>query len=379
MATDTKNYAGKLGVPKLLIYPKGADYKNSQDQREYYVFYPSSVQLNTSRETQASTLTGDIPDVGVLFPEMGSRVQFIAEDGVCVFSGNLFKADCDRYGKISFTAYDMLRYLRGDYSGNVSYWEVSKVVESVLKRYAIPIGRIDSTNVKLYRHLIKAKCCLDVISEMIDFAEAQSVRSKEAMTAIANGAGDIFVLIHDPYEGVCFVRAGDVYDLVMKPHNQTSTLIGENCLATDFNLSVSIDELFNSVTVYRPGDDYAALTPAVAEDEESINKYGVLRYFEETSDPGSASREMLQRRADLILAWKNKVQRDFSVSAIGVPGIRAGMFINISFTSYEHLLGKLSRTQRAFVSECSHTWENGTHTMDLKLRVATNELPKDNA
>lgn len=360
--------------PRLLIYPKGADYKTSQEMKDYYVYYPQQITLSTTRECTPSSLTGNIPDVGGLFPEMGSRVMFMAEDGACVFSGNLFKSEVDRWGNVSFTAYDRLRYLRGDYTGNCYGWTVSNVVKDVLNTYAMPCY-VEDVNIKVLKEIFKAQAGLDVISRMIDFAEVQSAKIKEAMKEADKGNGDIFVFFDDPYKGICFMKAENVFDLVMQKHENKDVLIGENNLATEFTLSVSIDDLFNSVKIYRQADDYGGYIATLCEDEESIDKFGPLRYYEQVDDPNTANKQQVELRAKLLLAMKNHVMRGFRMTALGVPGIRAGMFINISFPSYEKILGTISKTQRAFVSECSHTWENDTHTMDLTLNVATFELP----
>lgn len=363
--------------PTLLIYPSGAAYRSSQSQKDFYLYHPSNIQLSTSRECQASTLSGTIPDVGNLFPKMGSRVQLLAEDGVCVFSGNIFKADVNRDGEVSFTAYDQLRYLRGEYSGNASFREISTIITDMLDLYSIPKGKIETTDVKTRRYYIKCAACLDEMTKLIEFAEVNSARTREAMASISGGGGTIFVLFHDPYEGVCFMRAENVYQMVMKRHKQSETTIGEGCLATDFSLSVSIDDMFNQIVLYRSSDEYNYRLAASATNSKSVDAFGPLRYFESVDDAACRTKQTLQQRADLMLKWKNHIARSFSVSAIGVPGIRAGMFINVSFPSYERILGPLSRTQRAFVSDCTHTWESGTHTMDLTLNVATAELPEE--
>ena len=359
-----------IGKTTLLIYPRGADYKYNQDQRDYYVYHPQSVSLSTSRECQASTLTGSIPHVAELFPEMGSRVQFIAEDGQCVFVGNLFKTDVDRWGTVSFTAYDYLRYLRGDISGRFSGWEVSSVVKHILDYYALPVGRIDTSGVKLWRKLVKAECCLDVIQSMLEYAEVQSVRTKAAMSAISAGGGEIWVFFHDPKTGLCFMRADDMYPYVMS----SETLIGEQSLATDMSYSLSIDDdTFNSIKLFRPGDEYGGTNGVVVEDENTINQWGPLRYFEQVSDAACANKAQLEQKARLMLAWKNRPTRRLNVNAIGVPGLRAGMFINVSFPSYERILGKTARTQRMIISECTHTWESDVHTMDLSFQTLAQE------
>lgn len=366
-----------MAEPKLLIMPNGANYSAADKTGEHYVYYPSQVQLTTSRECQASSLTGSIPDVGHLFPRMGSRVQFLAEDGVCVFSGNIFKADVNRDGEVSFTAYDQLRYLRGEYSGNASFKEISDIITAMLDLYAIPKGTIEKTGVKTRRYYIKCAACLDEATKLIEFAEVNSTRTREAMASVTGGGGTIWVLFHDPYEGVCFMKAENVYDLVMSRHKRESVLIGECSMATDFSLSVSIDDLFNQIVLYRTSDEFNYRLSASATNAKSVDAFGPLRYFESVDDAACRSQKMLQERADLMLKWKNHIARSFTVSAIGIPGIRAGMFINVAFPSYERILGPLSRTQRAFVSECSHTWESGTHTMDLTLNVATAELPEE--
>ena len=72
-------------------------------------------EISTNRMDSPGKMTFEgVEDSGIALPE-GSAVTF-TDDGVVVFKGYVFTAKRDRYGNVSYTAYDQLRYLKAKQS-----------------------------------------------------------------------------------------------------------------------------------------------------------------------------------------------------------------------------------------------------------------------
>ena len=78
----------------------------------------TNAEWSTQRFDAPGKLTfSGVEDTGIALPE-GTAVTF-TDDG-STFKGYIFTAERDRYGNVSYTAYDQLRYLKA----NASYsWE----------------------------------------------------------------------------------------------------------------------------------------------------------------------------------------------------------------------------------------------------------------
>ena len=133
-------YSGSMyRETRLTIKPIDHTYGGAQlDENEAYVYRTTSLSLSTEARVSAAQLTGEIPVTNGMLPEVGSMCILDAtnENGefVRVFVGFIFSYSVDRWGVVSFTAFDALRYLQNPASGK---WvgnkvDISQIVKDVV-------------------------------------------------------------------------------------------------------------------------------------------------------------------------------------------------------------------------------------------------------
>lgn len=94
------------------------------------------------------------------------------------------------------------------------------------------------------------------------------------------------------------------------------------------------------------------------QDQENINKWGVLQHYESISDVTFAV-----DRVRNLLAVKNQVYRHLQISgAWGDVSVKAGY--NVPIVMH---LGDMQISQFMLVEEVTHKWDEGVYTMDLTL------------
>ena len=314
---------------------------------EVYLYNPSTLSLATERLGAPATLTGEIPDTTGAPPQMGSTVR-LRVDGKLVFYGYLFSATLDRWGVLQFTAYDQLRYLKG----NISWYQRGMTIEDLIgvikKIYPVKFGRIDATGYKARERMIQNECALDALQEMIDLA---TVYTKKAW------------VLYDDCGEICLRNCADlVADLV----------IGENSLATEYSLATDIDsDTFNYIALHRPLSGGGVMGNKFAKDEQTEKQWGRLVYWEEVDENMNSSR--MQIKADNLLKLKYRPPRSLSISCLGVVGIRAGMMATIDFPS----LPSISKKQQVILDTVSHTFEQSIHTMEITTRTFWDNSPSE--
>lgn len=312
---------------------------------EWYKFAPSSLSLKTERMGTPATLTGEIPDFGSIAPDMGATVR-LTVDGVVIFYGRLFACTVDRWGVLQFTAYDLLRYLKGNFSWYERGLTVEKLIQIVAKTYDIPLGDIAKTGYTALCRTIQDECALDAIQAMIDLA---TVKTKK-----------IWVLFDDCGK-LCLRAAEDM---------TSDVIIGTGSLATDYSLSIDIDtDTYNYILIHRPLTGASVQGNKTAKDIESERKWGRLIYYEEADEKMSSER--MQEKADNLLKIKNRPTRALSIDCFGVVGIRAGMMVTINFPD----LPSVSKKQIVVLDSVEHTFEDGIHMMHLETRTLWENSP----
>lgn len=104
--------------------------------------------------------------------------------------------------------------------------------------------------------------------------------------------------------------------------------------------------------------DSGEQTVFLDQDQENINKWGVLQHYESINDTTFAA-----DRVQNLLAAKNQVYRHLKISgAWGDISVRAGYNVPVVMD-----LGDMQVSQFMLVEEVTHKWDNGMHTMDLTL------------
>ena len=306
-----------------------------------YRHYPTNLTLKTERSGSPATLSGELADITEHIPMLGATVR-LKVDGQMIFYGHVFQTSIDKFGVMSFTAYDMLRYLKNTFS---NYYPRTYTLRDVITDVAIAnnlsVGKLADAPTQGRSLLIDNESAFDVISRLVDVA---TILSGRILVFYANGQ-----------------------DLTLSYADEmiSDVLIGDNSLATEYTLSTTIDEdTYNQIFLYRESEYSGCRHYATKSDEVNTQKWGVLRLTEGVDDV--MSNEQLEDRAAKMLQMKNRALKAMSITALGVVGLRAGMMINIHFPS---ITDEISRKQTVILDSVKHNFEDGNHTMTLEVHT----------
>lgn len=311
---------------------------------EIYSYKPSTLSLKQERTCSCATIDGTIPDVTGKVIKMGATCRCYA-DGQLIFYGYVFAATIDRWGVMTFTAHDCLRYLRNTYSYYYPRgYKPKDVITDICKAFNVKIGYIEDIPAVGWPLLCDNESGLDIISKLVDTA---IVLTKRIIVLYADG------------DEVCLRYADDI---------QRDEVVGDNSLATDYSLSISIDDdTYNQIFLYREstasGGRHFVTAPKSGK-SPNVKRWGVLRYTEAVED-GMTDAQM-QDKADKLLEMKNREFKTMSISALGIVGLRAGQMITIDFQT---LSDPVSKRQMVCVDSVTHNFEDSTHTMELEVRT----------
>lgn len=313
-----------------------------------YWYAASNITLRTERTCTPATLNAEIPDVSGHVPKMGAQVR-LKVDGRLMFYGRVFSTSIDRWGVLSFTAYDNLRYLKNTFSNYYEWnYDPKQVITDIAKAYNLKLGKIaDIPNVG-QQLMIDNESCFDVISRIVDTA---CVMTKKILVFYDN-FGELTLSYADE-------MISDVY-------------IGDDSLATEYTLSTDIDnDTYNEIALYRESSSAGGRAFVNAQDTSTTNAWGALRLTESVDDIMDTAK--MQDKANKMLEMKNRPFKSMNISALGVPGLRAGMMITINFPSLED---DISKRQMVILDAVEHKFEDCTHTMELETRTFWRDTPQ---
>lgn len=306
-----------------------------------YRHYPSQLTLHSERTCTPTILRGTVPDVTGNMPQMGATVR-LRVDGQAVFYGRLFAVEIDRWGVMSFTAYDSLRYLKNSFSNYYAgSYTVQQVIRDIAKANNLEVGKLADVPA-VGRHLtIDNESGFDAISRVVDTSIVLNNR---------------ILVFYDNLGKLTLSWADEM---------TTDILIGDDSLATEYTFSCDIDEdTYNIVSFYHESSSAGGRAYVDAYDSDTQTVWGTLRMVESQDD--ILSEAQMQDRANKTLGMKNRPLKKMSITALGVVGLRAGMMISIHFPSVPD---SISKRQTVIVDSVEHTFEDSTHTMQLEVRT----------
>ncbi len=305
---------------------------------------PQSITHTTERTGAPGTLKFTINKGGTLSFVEGDEVRF-AVDGQLQFYGWVFTKVKDRWGVIEVTCYDRIRYFKA----NASYAFYGRTVGDMIKEIAddlqISTSAIADTGYRLPSFIQEDKSCLDIIS----LAVQQTLLN----------TGEIYVF-YDDGTGVALQKAGDM----IAPY-----IIGDKSLLLDYQYKTDIDEqTYNSIKLARPNQNTGRADVFVAESSENIEKWGLLRLYQQIEEDMKDAQARAQAAASL--AFYNRRMRTLTMDCLGVP-LRAGQMLLVKIPD----LGDISMNQYALVEQVTHTYQYSDamkdydHEMSLELRA----------
>lgn len=355
-----------------------------------YVYYPSSLTLSTEARVSAAQLTGELPVVGGLIPEPGSMcILEVSHDGgefVRVFVGFIFTYDVDRWGVVSFTAYDAIRYLQNPVSGK---WvgkdgvDVSDIVRDVVRSCGLKgmadTMQLEKVGVKPIRLLKVAEKGIDVIDEVLEWAQLKSTATENGVTTrggtkyAATKPANRWVLI-DNCGTLLLCTAKELTEKVLGL--KEPPIIGSGAGIIDFKMNVSIDNSANQVWLLRASE--TGMSGWKGEDPENVKRWGPVTYYEKIENAYCRNDEQMILRTAIMLCTKDCETRSIDISALGIIGLRAGMLVRIDIPWLDtNYFGEISKSKLVYLDSVSHTFNEGEHTMTMKCEALPGDVDLD--
>lgn len=269
--------------------------------------------------------------VGDITIDVGDAVRF-SVDGQLQFYGWVFNVSKNRWKETEITCYDRLRYLKA--SASYAFYDQSAgdIITQIAGDMQLTTGQIEDTGFAIPSLVEEEQTCLDIIGSAVQ------------QTLLNTGRVYIF---YDDGDGLALREAANMV---------SNIVLGEKSLLTEYTDETEIDsQTYNSVKLSRPNEDTGRSDVFIAQDSSTISQWGFLQLYQ-TVD-GDVNDAQVKAQAEATLSYYNRPMRNFSLSALGVPGLRAGMMIYVNLPDIQ---------QFVLLEKVSHTWENDTHTMEIE-------------
>ncbi len=294
-----------------------------------------SVTWKTERTGAPGSLQFSIVKAGDLSFVEGDVVRF-SVDGQLQFYGWVFTKSKNRWGEIDVTCYDRLRYLKANAAYNFKNQTAGDMIRQIAADFQLETSDIADTGYAIPSFYKSDVSCLDIIGE--------------AVQRTLLNTGDIYVF-YDDGDGLALRRPEDM---------MSDVIIGEKSHLTDYTYKTDIDEqTYNSVKLVLANEETGRADVYMAEDSATIGQWGLLQLYQQVD--GTVNEAQVAAQAQATLGYYNRRMRTLSASALGVPGLRAGMMVRMVVPG----LGDINLDQYVLLESVTHTWENGVHTMDF--------------
>ena len=245
-----------------------------------------------------------------------------------IFFGQIFGVEkSSQTGTITFTAYDMMKHLlesTGQY--NFKNLTAEAIASQVCADIQVPIRHLHPTGVNIASMICDKMKMYDIV--MAGYTKAHKITG-------------------DKYFAMIYKRGLGVY--------KTEWAVKGFTLSEDSNIYASsiserMDDIKNKVLIF---DDKGKQIGEV-KDDGSVKKFGIFQEIyskEEGIDPTTGAKNLL----------KIKPTQAIKISAIGDINCLSCYFVEVKDTA-TGLSGKY------WIASDSHTFENGTHKMELELK-----------
>lgn len=292
------------------------------------------VQWETARLGEPGKLTFTVVKDNIISFEEGNEVNLFV-DGKRLFFGYVFSKSRNKDHHIKVVAYDQLRYFKNKDIYVYTNKTASELLKMVAGDFGLRVGSVEDTRYKIAQRVEDGQTLFDIVQNALDLTLAST--------------DQLFVLYDD---------AGKI-TLKNIQNMKLETVIDQDT-AEDFDYTSSIDgETYNYIKlVYESDKEGKRLVPAIAKDQEHVNQWGVLQYYEKVNDETN-----MQARADSLLKYYNHKSRTLRIKgALGDVKVRAGCLLPVLLN-----LGDIINSSYLVCERVTHHFENGHHSMDITL------------
>lgn len=265
----------------------------------------------------------------------GNAVRF-KYDNANIFYGYVFKVSRNKSKEITVTAYDQLRYCKAKDTIVVKNDTITTLVNKMCNYFNLRKGMLTDTKYKLPVSVQDDKTWLDIIYTAI------------SDTLMNTGK---WYCLRDEF-GSLAIR--DLEDLTL------NLILGDETLAYDYEYEKSIDdEFYNQIKIVSDNEETAKRDVYIAKDSNSIDRYGLLQYFEVLDK--NANPSQAKSKADMLLNLYNRELETLTLECLGDTRVRAG-------NSFYGQIEDISLNKRLIVKSVTHEFVP-VHTMSLEVMI----------
>ena len=306
--------------------------------KEYAPIMVSADYVTNRMNSPGKFTFSTVEDSGIDI-ELGSGV-YVTLEGQKFFKGYVFSAERQRNHKVTYVAYDQLRYLKAKASYTFVATSLEDIIRQIASDFGLQVGSLASTGYKIPSLLCENETCLDIIMDAL------------AQTIIQTGKIYIF---YDDYGELTLKEAGSLI---------WNKLVGERSLLSDYSYQRSIDsDTYNQVKLARPNKDTGRADVFIYKDSDTINQWGLLQYYDVVDEKMNSAQ--IQELCENYLKYYDRVWQTLKLKkVIGAPELRAGWVIPVRIDTIDGV-----NTTRLFLTErISHKLTGNSHTMEIEVR-----------
>ena len=306
------------------------------------VMFPPVVEgvtIEWERKGQPGKLTFEVVKTDGLSFQEGDPCRFSA-DGIPVFYGFVFEKS--RKGSnpnvIKCIVYDQLYYLKNKDTYVYENKTAADVIRMVAEDFQLNVGNLEDTGHTIASRVEDNKTLFDIIQNALD----------ETLKA----TGRMYVL-YDAVGKLTLKSLGSM---------KINMLIDEEA-AGDYDYKSSIaSQTYGKIKLAYENKDTGVREIYIAQDGSHINQWGVLQYYEKLD--GNANAKAM---ADALLSLYNTKTRMLRLQdVLGDIRVRAGTLLAVMLG-----LGDINVSNYLMVEHAKHTFRDGQHLMELKMRGGT--------
>lgn len=293
------------------------------------------VTVEWERKGQPGKLTFECIKTDNLCFEEGDACRF-SVDGTPLFYGFVFEKQ--RSGsnnkKIKVTVYDQLYYLKNKDYFQYENKTATEVVRMLADDFGLNLGTLENTVYKIASRTEDNKSLFDIIQNALD----ETLKATTQLYVLYDNAGKL---------------------TLSNIGNMKLGLVINEDTAGDYDYKSSIsNDTYNKIRLFREGK-----TPITVKDSSTIKQWGVLQYVEKVTDDSVN----LNNMALSLLKLYNTKTRTLSIkNALGDTRVRAGTLLVLVLG-----LGDINISNYMLVEQVKHSFKDGQHLMELKLRGGT--------
>jgi hypothetical protein len=310
------------------------------------VFMPcvfEGITWETERKGSPGKLSFKVLGDDALELDEGNIVK-MTSGGSEIFKGYIFTLRQDKDNAVSITCYDQLRYLKNKDIYEFVNIKASDVIKRIADDFKLEVGEIADTEYVIPKMRASNETLFDIIYTALDHT-----------------------LIYGKKMFVLYDEAGKI--MLKNLEDMTVPILLDAETAENFNYESTIDrETYNKVKLYYDNRETGSREVYMALDSANMARWGTLQMCESINMKQCANPAA---KADTLLKTYNKAYKTLTIkSALGDDRVRGGCGIYVQLNAGNMEIGKPANGESVLmlVESVKHKYDNGSHTMDLRLR-----------